>query len=279
MTNLKTHIAALQWQLEAGVDIAIADEPVDSTAMPEIPKREEISAAPKTAESSATTAAPLAASETKAEAIRIAKEAATLDELKAAIANFDGIGLKKTATNLVFGDGNPQAPVMIIGETPNADEDRQGLPFAAANLQLLDKMMGAIHLERNHEDAQRAFYMANVLNFRPPGNRSPTAAEIALSLPFIEKQIALIKPKLLIFMGSITAKSLLNRTENLSKLRGDFHSYAPITKDLFETQPESIPAIVTHHPATLLRNPAQKKQAWQDLLLFQKKHTETTKDK
>ncbi len=278
MTNLKTHIAALEWQLEAGVDIAVANDPVDSTAMPERPKREDKAAQSvgKAAAAAQGAAPTMAAHEAHAEAVRIAKAAATLDELRTAIAAFDGIGLKKTATNLVFGDGNPKAQIMLIGDMPGADEDRQGLPFAGANLKLLDKMFAAIGLDRNSEDVQNAVYVANILNFRPPGNRTPTPAEISLSLPFIEKHIALVAPKILIFMGGITGKTLLQKTEGISKLRGNFHEYTSITEGLHDNAPAAIPALVTHHASALLANPAQKKQAWMDLLMFQQKFNDIT---
>lgn len=270
MPNLKTHIAALEWQLEAGVDVIVEDEPVDSTAMPELPKRETNTAQASGADK--TTAAPqqsLTQNVAREKAIELAKNAKTLEELRDMIAMFDGIGLKKTATNLVFGDGNPAAKIMLVGEAPGADEDRQGKPLVGHSGQLLDRMMKWIDLDRTSEDPEAALYITNILNFRPPGNRTPTPQEIELSLPFIEKHIALVKPDMLILAGSIAGKALLNSTDNMSKMRGKMHSYTPLTTALFnDNMPAAIPTMAIHHPTSLLRTPAQKKQVWQDLLLF-----------
>lgn len=275
MTNLKTYITALEWQVEAGVDIAVANDPVDATAMPEMLRREDKPnpAASSAAVTAATASAPKAmgSEELRAEAINLAKGATTIEELRAALASFDGIGLKKTATNLVFQDGNPAAPVMLVGESPGTDEDRQGIPFAGQSGQLLDRMLKWIGIDRKSEVAENALYLSNVLNYRPPGNRTPTPEEIALSLPFIEKHIALVKPKILILAGGVPTKALLGTTDGISKLRGTFHDYKPQTQELFDSPPDAIPALATYHPAYLLRTPAQKKLAWQDLLMLKEK--------
>jgi DNA polymerase len=190
----------------------------------------------------------------------LAAAAGTLDELRAALASFEGCGLKRTATNLVFADGNPEARVMFIGEAPGADEDRQGLPFVGVSGQLLDRMLGAIGLSRKTNA-----YISNVLFWRPPGNRSPTPAEIAACLPFVERHIELVDPAVLVLVGGIAAKTMLARQEGIMKLRGRWFTY--------ETPRMSrpIPVIATYHPAYLLRSPGQKREAWRDLLELQEK--------
>ncbi len=202
------------------------------------------------------------------EAVRLALAANTRDELRDAIAQFDGISLKQTATNLVFCDGNPSAPVMLVGEAPGADEDRMGRPFVGVSGQLLDKILAFIGLDRTAEDPQQSLYISNILNWRPPGNRTPNAAEIESSLPFIERHITLVKPKILIFAGGVSAQALLGRTEGISRLRGKWHDYVQRTEGL---ESASIPALATYHPAYLLRTPAQKRAVWQDMLMLQEK--------
>jgi DNA polymerase len=169
---------------------------------------------------------------------------------------FTGCALRTTATNLVFAEGNPKSALMLVGEAPGAEEDKQGVPFVGASGKLLDKMLAAIGLDRTH------VYISNVLPWRPPGNRTPTDQEIAACLPFIAQHIALVQPKLLLFLGGVAAKSLLRTNEGIMRLRG---------KQVAYTAPDgtTIPAIATFHPSYLLRSPAQKKEAWQDLLLVQ----------
>ncbi len=255
-------IVALQWHIENGADEALADSPVDATAMPALPQKKE------PANIQAQPAPLLGASDARKESIALAKKAQTLEELQNAVAAFDGISLKKTATNLVFSDGNPQAPIMLIGEAPEADEDRAGKPFAGTSGQLLDRILACISLDRE------TVYLTNILNWRPPGNRTPSASEIDVSLPFIEKHIALIKPKLLIVTGGVAGKALLNKNSGISRLRGQFHDYHPLTKELFDNEPETVPALATYHPADLLRTPSQKRLVWQDMLMLQKKYKE-----
>ena len=209
--------------------------------------------------------------ELKSEAIRLALGAQTLEELRAALAGFEGLAIKKTATNMVFCDGNPAAPVMLVGEAPGGDEDRLGRPFVGVSGQLLDRILKCIDLDRTETDPERAIYISNILNWRPPGNRTPTPQEIELSLPFIERHIALVKPKLLIFCGGVSAKALLNMDDGISKSRGRWHNYTPLTPGLSS---DPIPAIATYHPAYLLRTPSQKKAAWQDMLNLASKRQE-----
>ncbi|MGI9436361.1 MAG: uracil-DNA glycosylase family protein [Geminicoccaceae bacterium] len=179
-----------------------------------------------------------------------------LEALAAALRNFDGCPLKETAINLCFADGNPDAPVMLIGEAPGANEDRQGKPFVGPSGQLLDRMLATIGLDRTK------VYITNVIYWRPPGNRSPTAAEIAICQPFLERQIELLRPKLLVFVGGIAARALLDVTQGVTKLRGRAFTYKIADGG-------DIPATVMFHPAYLLRQPAQKRLSWRDLLHIQ----------
>ena len=183
----------------------------------------------------------------------IAAACASLVELEAALAAFDGCGLKETALHLCFADGNPEARLMLIGEAPGAEEDRQGKPFVGASGRLLDKMLATIGLDRT------TVYITNVIYWRPPGNRSPTQAEIAACQPFLERQIALLRPDLMVFVGGIAARALLGVKEGVTKLRGRRFTYRA-------QDGASTPALVMFHPAYLLRQPAQKRLAWRDLL-------------
>jgi DNA polymerase len=193
-----------------------------------------------------------------ADAKTLAAACDSLEALAAVLRDFDGCPLKETAINLCFADGNPQAPVMLIGEAPGAQEDRQGKPFVGPSGQLLDRMLATIGLDRTK------VYITNVIYWRPPGNRSPTAAEIAICQPFLERQIELIRPKFLVFVGSIAARALLGRSEGVTKLRGRPFVYT------VPSDGREIPALVMFHPAYLLRQPAQKRFSWRDLLLIHK---------
>ena len=184
-----------------------------------------------------------------------AQKAQTLRELKEIMDAFEGCALKKTATNLVFGEGNEKASLMVIGEAPGADEDRLGRPFVGLSGQLLDKMFATIGLSRKEN-----IYISNMIPWRPPGNRAPTPAEIAICLPFLERHIELIGPKYLCFVGGVSTKALLNTTEGIIRLRGKWHGY----KTPHLSTP--VPALAMYHPAYLLRSPSKKREAWRDLL-------------
>ncbi len=177
----------------------------------------------------------------------------TLGDLKLSLQNFNQCALKKTAMNLVFGTGNPNAKIMLIGEAPGADEDRQGKPFVGMSGKLMTKIFSTIGLQREED-----LYITNIIPWRPPGNRQPTAAEIAQCLPFVKQHIALINPDVLILVGGIACKSLLDKTASITRLRGTWHSYATGTKE--------IKAMPIYHPAYLLRSPSKKKDVWQDML-------------
>ena len=174
-------------------------------------------------------------------------------EERVAIAAFDGCALKRTATTTCVFDGNPQARVMLIGEAPGKEEDRAGKPFVGPAGQLLDKMLGAIGLYRSH------VYITNTLYWRPPGNRTPTPEEIATCLPFLERQVELIAPAMLVYVGGSAAKAMLERNEGITRLRGRWFSFEREGR-------EAIPATAIFHPAFLLRQPARKKETWRDLL-------------
>ena len=265
---------ALRWSIDAGADEAIGDAPVNRYAQEE-PAPPESSPKPARADAqiappspSPSTATPAVAESPPAlDSRRIAQSANNLEALRAALENFDGCPLKKTATNMVFGDGDPNADVMIIGEAPGAEEDRKGAPFVGASGHLLGRMLAAIGLTRE------SVYITNVLFWRPPGNRNPTSAEVATCLPFVQRHIELVSPKVLVFVGGAAAKTLLDRTEGIMRLRGKWYEYQ-IPTDAGEAV--SIPALAMLHPAYLLRTPAQKRLAWLDLLSLRAKLGELT---
>lgn len=188
------------------------------------------------------------------DAQNLAQNAQTLAALREALEKFEGCPLKKTATNLVFADGNPKARIMVVGEAPGADEDRQGLPFVGMSGQLLDRAFAAIGLDRTQ------LYISNILPWRPPGNRQPTPQETALCLPFIERHIELVSPDFLILAGGTAAKTLLRTNEGIVKLRGKWQIYQSVGLK------QPVKALAIFHPAYLLRSPGQKKFVWLDLL-------------
>jgi len=185
-----------------------------------------------------------------------AKIAATLAQLRAMLERFEGCALRTTATQLVFADGNPQARVMFVGEAPGRDEDIEGLPFVGRSGKLLDRMIAAIGLDRSKA------YIANVIPWRPPGNRTPTPQESAVCLPFTLRQIELADPDILVCLGSPSTQTLLNSKDGILKTRG---RWLP-----FHTGTREIRAIATLHPAYLLRQPVQKRFAWRDFLAIKK---------
>jgi len=261
--------AALQWHLDAGADDMLGDVPAAKGRQKPAPDP-----APAAAPRADSIPLPIPSlggtGEIKAQALALALSCNTLDALRDAVAGFDGLPIRQTATNCVFSDGNPHAPVMLVGEAPGADEDRQGKPFVGVSGQLLDRILACIGLDRRAEEAEKSIYISNILNWRPPGNRTPSPAEIDISLPFIERHIALVRPRIVILCGGVSTKALLGKGEGISKLRGRFHDYIPITQGVSDTA-SPIPAMATYHPAYLLRTPAQKRAVWQDMLLLQKK--------
>ncbi len=244
----------LRWHLDAGADEAIGERALDryaaareAGAPPSAPVRQ-----------TARLPAPGAADALEA-ACDLAAAASTVEELRLALEGFDGCALKKTATNLVFGDGNPDARLILIGEAPGAEEDRRGLPFVGPSGWLLDAMLASIGLDRD------AVFISNTVFWRPPGNRNPTTDEMATCLPFVERLVELVDPEVLVALGGAAAKTLLARNESVGRLRGRWFTYS--TPRL----PRPVPATAIYHPAYLLRTPAQKRAAWRDLLGIREK--------
>jgi len=274
-TDRQALIAALEWQLELGVDEAISEHPQDRFAEKDTaPPRPATSVTPATprGRDPATGARPdarrktLSGPETITEGntsestIRTARELAaattTLEELAAAMRGFDGSELKRGARSFVFSDGNPAARLMVIGEAPGGDEDRIGKPFVGRAGKLLDRMLAAIGLSRDTPAPEDAAYITNILPWRPPGNRTPGVAEVALFLPFVERHIALAKPDLILSLGNTPTKGLLATTTGIRRMRGTWRRHPA----------SGLPLMPSFHPAYLLRDPSEKRLAWRDLL-------------
>ncbi len=267
-------LALLQWQIEMGADEAIGDVALDRLAPPPPALRIPDPSAPVRPASAprqsyappTVTAPPRALTESAAEpaqsARMLAAQAETVEALAALVAGFDACSLKRTATNTVFADGNPAAPVMIIGEAPGADEDRIGKPFVGRAGQLLDRMLAAIGLDRGGVQITNAIY------WRPPGNRKPTAQEIAACLPFVFRHIVLSQPKVLVLAGGTAASALLPMSEGITRLRGRWFDLAIPGLDT------PLPTLPMFHPAYLLRTPERKREAWRDLLALKQKLAE-----
>jgi DNA polymerase len=248
-------LEALRLQWEWGADEALLDAPQDRRhAVPPPPSAEEAPiAAPRLAPARRQAAAMPAG---PADARKIAESCQSLEELEAAMRNFTGCALRDTATQLVFADGAADARLVIVGEAPGGEEDRAGKPFVGPAGQLLDKMLGSIGLDRTK------VRIINTVPWRPPGNRNPTEAEIALCLPFLHRQIALIAPRGLMALGAVAAKALLpaEGATGIRRLRGNWREAE------IEGLPAPLPCLATYHPAYLLRTPLAKAEAWRDLL-------------
>ena len=267
----------LAWHIEAGVDETIGNEPVDRFALRKPPMALQpapqqapklVSAPPASEQTDAVNSAlPLRPAPGSATAVNgensvrtsveLAEAATNVAELRAALEAFDGCALKKTATNLVFIDGNPLARLMFVGEAPGAEEDRQGLPFVGPSGQLLDKMLASIGIQRAD------VLISNTVFWRPPGNRTPTPQETATCMPFLERLVELTDPDILVTLGGPAAKAMLGETQGVGRLRGRWFTY--------ETARMSHPVDATamFHPAYLLRSPGQKREAWRDLVAIQ----------
>lgn len=277
MTTNEQLISMLLWQLEAG-----ADEVIDETSqasilkyennfdMAEKSKNSEISNPPapdhartnKNAlikKPTRTYSSPQPAGDSDSHAAALAGTANTLSQLRLSMEKFDECSLKHTAINLVFSDGNPKARVMFIGEAPGVEEDRKGIPFVGASGQLLDRMIGAIGLDRSNT------YITNIIPWRPPGNRKPTTQEIITCLPFVHRHIQLVNPEILVLVGGTAANALLERTESISRLRGKWLVYRENNRE----DCTELPTISIYHPAYLLRHPAGKRETWRDFLSIQ----------
>lgn len=254
----------LEWYITAGVDETFGDiafgleEPKSKPVVDTRP----ISLKSLVSENAATRMATTDLAQATVNACRNAKDVCAdvhnLEELREAVEKFEGCALKLTANKTVFGSGNPEAKIMLVGEAPGADEDRMGLPFVGRSGQLLDKMLKAVKIDRGE------CYIANVLPWRPPGNRTPTDGEIAVCLPFLKKQIELINPEVIMILGGSAANALLDNEEPISRLRGKWLEYK-------KSDGKTIAVLASFHPAYLLRNSGQKAKAWSDLLRMSQK--------
>ncbi len=252
--------ALLDWQAELGADAAIAEQPVDRYAESAAALAALAASPARIPAAAAGSVAPVAVPEPSAEddpvavAGALARGAADLAALReAALAAFEHCELKLGARNLVFADGRPGARVMIVGEAPGRDEDEQGKPFVGRAGQLLDRMLAAIGLDRRSPDLERAVYITNILPWRPPQNRTPSAEEIAMLRPFVVRHVELAAPDLVVAMGNTACAGLLGQT-GITRIRGNWAQFA------------GRPCLPMFHPAFLLRTPHAKREAWADLL-------------
>jgi uracil-DNA glycosylase len=250
---LTEHGAAevLRWWVEAGVDLALDETSHDRFVAPPAPAPRPAPFIPAKPAARVEHAA-AAPDEARRSASSIAAGAQSLDELRDLLEKFDGCGLKATATRLVFSDGAPDARIMLVGEGPGGDEDRIGRPFVGRAGQLLDRMLGSIGLDRTK------VYIANVVPWRPPGNRTPTLQETTICLPFMMRQIALVNPRWLVCLGGSATQTLLGTKEGITRARG-------VWREFVNEDGRVIPALPMFHPAYLLRTPGAKRWAWSDL--------------
>jgi uracil-DNA glycosylase family 4 len=241
--------ALLDWYEAMGADEAIGDAPVDrfASVVEQAPDPAPPTGAPRVA-----VAAPKSGPSAEA-----AGSAATLGELEALVARFEGCALKRTAKTLCFARGCDGARLMLIGEAPGRDEDLQGKPFVGRAGKLLDRMLDAIGLSEDQ------VYITNTVYWRPPGNRTPTPEEVEACAPFLARQIELNAPDVLVLLGNAAAKNILHVTEGIMRLRGKWLIYRSGDRE--------IPALATLHPAYLLRNPEAKRLVWRDLLSLKEK--------
>ncbi len=282
MIDERTASELLAWYVAVGADEAIEDvghEWLASPAVPTpapsraasvppatVPARPALAAAPAEPVSRP---APRVAEPpmTGMDAVRAARQAALaaqdLDQLRQAVAGFEGCALKKTATNTVFSDGNPEAPLMLVGEAPGADEDRLGKPFVGVSGRLLDRMLATIGIDRT------SAYITNMLFWRPPGNRKPSELEIDICRPFVERHIALVKPRCLVLVGGTASAALLPGSQGITRLRGRWITYDCPGLD------SPVQVMAMYHPSFLLRSPDRKRESWADLLSIKSKLKES----
>jgi len=251
----------LAFYLEAGVDCALSEEPVnrlsEEAAIEERPAARLAPFRTANAAPAPALAEPAPAPEAAITSAReIAPKAASLAELRALLDRFDGCALKSTATQLVFADGNPEAKIMFVGEAPGREEDLEGRPFVGRSGKLLDLMLAAIGLDRT------TVYIANIIPWRPPGNRDPSPQETQICLPFIRRQIELVNPDVLVCLGKPSSQAVLDLKDGIMKTRGKWFDY--------DTGTRKIRAMATFHPAYLLRQPIYKRLTWQDLRAVKK---------
>src|SRR3954470_19521673 len=240
----------LRWYAAMEVDVCLAEEPTDHLATLEGPPPSPVAHAPALRPAEAAPSLLTTEPDKVVLAAREQAQAATsLEALRETLERFEGCALRATASRLVFSDGAADARLMLVGEAPGREEDMQGKPFVGRSGQLLDRMLAAIGLDRS------TVYIANIVPWRPPGNRTPTPQEMAICKPFIERQIALVSPAVLVCLGAPSAEALLG-LKGIVRQRGRWMQY-----DLGE---RTIPAVATLHPAYLLRQPVQKRLAWRD---------------
>jgi DNA polymerase len=235
--------SVLDWYRAVGVDLAVGETPVDRFAASAAAPR------PRPAAVEEPVVAQFAVpDDTQA----LAAGAATMAELRAVMEAYEGCALKKRATQLCFADGNPEAEIMLVGEGPGEQEDQAGKPFVGKAGQLLDRMLAAIGLDRTK------VFIANMVPWRPPGNREPSPEELALCAPFLHRQIELVAPKVLVTLGNVPTKALFGTTQGITRTRGQWQDLT--------VNGHSMRALPMLHPAYLLRLPAAKAMAWRDLL-------------
>jgi uracil-DNA glycosylase family 4 len=260
----------LRWYVDQGIDETIGEEAIDRFAAPAPqaappPVQQQAPATPTPIRPAPAAPTPLRgpvpieSPQLVEDARTLAQRCNSVAELEAAVRAFEGCALKRTAKNTVFADGVVGSPVMVVGEAPGADEDRLGKPFVGVSGQLMDRMFEAIGMSR-----ERDLYITNILFWRPPGNRTPTLAEQAICMAFTRRHIELARPKVLVLAGGTAAKSVLDTTEGIMRLRGKWTS-------LSLDDGSTVPTLPTFHPAYLLRTPASKRQSWSDLLSLDKK--------
>ncbi len=255
----------LTFYAEAGVDAVLGDEPVDRfadldlmpAAQPDVPKQAAAVAREQRANPPVPSIqAPPPPDEAIMAARAAAQSAASLDELRAVMNAFEGCALRTTAKQLVFGDGSPDARLMFVGEAPGSEEDQKGIPFVGRSGQLLDRMLAAIGVARSD------VYIANIVPWRPPGNRDPSIHESQTCLPFIQRQIELVDPDVIVCLGKPSTATLLGVTDGIRRTRGRWFTY--------NTGKREIRATATFHPAYLLRTPIEKRFAWRDFMSIRK---------
>jgi uracil-DNA glycosylase family 4 len=261
----------LRWYMEAGVDETMGEEPMDRYATSRRAAESRASAVPPAQpaaarrparehdQPAAVEASFLTASELPGTAAHLATGCHDLQALRHAMEGFEGLALKQAASSTVFGDGNPEASVMCIGEAPGQEEDRRGLPFVGPSGKLLDRMLASIGLDRT------TCYITNVVPWRPPANRKPTPDEVAVCMPFLSRHIELVDPQVLILLGGASAAAVLAKADGINRLRGRWFEFNS------PGLPRPIPALATFHPAYLLRTPEAKRDAWRDLLMVARK--------
>jgi uracil-DNA glycosylase family 4 len=254
MTDPAATLAQLAFLVEAGADETIGDEPVNRFAAPPAVAARAAPAVPPPAPAPVRPpeAVAVGGDDAIGSAQALAAAAGSLDELKRMVENFDGCPLKRGAAHTVFADGNPASRVMLIGEAPGREEDRAGVPFVGRAGKLLDKMLAAIGRDRN------GVYITNVVAWRPPENREPTPEEVGACLPFLRRHIELVDPALVVLLGAVAVKNVMGLTDGIMRLRGRWLEYRLGSR--------MVPVLPTLHPAYLLRQPAQKKLAWHDLM-------------